>query len=331
MNSMKKIVLTFDYEPFLGAKSGSAKKCILDPTEALRVIMTKYNAKAIFFVDVLYLLNLRKYPILKNTYEELINQLKMLHQEGHYIFPHIHPHWLDASYLENKNEFSLTNLTSYSLASLQNSQIKKLFQESIQFLKDLGVSYDKWGYRAGGWCIQPFGLYKDIFLSEKIRYEFSVLPGYKNDNPNQAFDFSMIKENEPYFFSDLVEINNTSGDFIEFPISTIQINAISGFKDKLVRKYLWKTNDRGFGDGKSAQTAALKSNFIDREMISLDILTIAKLSGYKKYLKKQTYMHWISHPKMFTRHGLKMFDNFLDFASTNFDVIYDFKKMIPKK
>ena len=331
MNKEKKILLTFDYEPFLGAKSGSAKKCILEPTNALQSIINKYSVKAIFFVDILYLLNLKKHTELNNDFEDITNQLKTLYLEGHYIFPHIHPHWLDAVYLKSKSEFSLENLSLYSLANLSSYQIKNLFKESIQFLKDIGVSYNEWGYRAGGWCIQPFSLFKDTFLSEKIRYEFSVLPGYKNDNSYQAFDFSITTKNEPYFFSDNVERNVDTGDFIEFPISAIQFNRMDNFKDRLIRKYLWKTNDRGFGDGISAQTAALKSNFINREMISIDLLTIAKLIGYKKYLSNNNYMHWISHPKMFTRHGLKMFDNFLHFASTNFDIIYDFEKMIPEK
>lgn len=327
--SKKDILLTFDYEIFLGAKSGSAKKCILEPTEALRVILNKYNAKAVFFVDILYILNLKKYPELESKFIAITDQLKTLHAEGHYVFPHIHPHWLDSVYLPDKKEFSLSNVSNYSLAKLEKEQIENLFIQSINFLKSLGVNYSKWGYRAGGWCIQPFNLFKDIFISEEIAYEFSVLPGYKNNDEDLAFDFSMITKVIPYFFADTVEIPDEKGPFVEFPISTIKFNQCDVFEDKLVRKYLWKMNDRGWGDGTSAQTDSLSSIFADKEMISVDTLTIAKLGVYKKHLTKETYMHWISHPKMFTKHGLKTFDRFLNYGHSKFTINYDFKKMIP--
>ncbi|HKC68009.1 MAG TPA: hypothetical protein VKG26_07245 [Bacteroidia bacterium] len=329
MNSFKNVLLTFDYEPYLGAKSGSADKCILQPTNALKGILAKYNAKAIFFVDILYLINLKKHAELNKDFIAVINQLKQLFNEGHYIFPHIHPHWLDAIYLPEKKQFSLTNLSRYSLAKLDQQQIETLFKQSISFLNDTGIIYPAWGYRAGGWCIQPFNLFKDILISENIIYEFSILPGYKNDNPSQFFDFSSITINKPYYFQDWVDKEDKKGCFIEFPISTIEFNKIDLLKDKLLRKYLWKTNDRGWGDGTSAQTTSLKSDFINREMISIDILTKTKLKRYKKYLINQNYMHWISHPKMFTKHGLKTFDAFLEFGVANFNLVFDFKKMIP--
>ncbi len=330
MKPERKIVFTFDYEPYLGLQSGSATKCILEPTEALRVLLNKHKAKGIFFVDVLYIQNLKKQKEHAGDYTRIVQQLTDLNDEGHYIFPHIHPHWLDAIYLENKKEFSLPDLTHYSLANLKTAQIQNLFTEAIRFLKEIGITHEKWGYRAGGWCIQPFSLFKDIFIKENITYEFSVLPGYKNTNSNQAFDFSRIKECNPYFFSELIEKPEDKGPFVEFPISTIQFNSLIRFRDRLVRKYLWKTNDRGWGDGISAQTALLKSNSAGFEMVSIELLTLAKLSTYKKYLKNSEYMHWISHPKMFTKHGLKTFDSFLNFATNNFNPIFDFIEMIPK-
>lgn len=329
MSQTKKILLTFDYEPFLGKRSGTAEMCMLKPVGALRTILNKYNVKAVFFVDVLYLLNLKKHSELNKDYTAITNQLKTLYAEGHYIFPHIHPHWLDAVYLGNKKEFSLSDLSRYSLAKLPKSNIKILFEDSIRCLMDIGISYSKWGYRAGGWCIQPFSLFKDIFISENIGFDFSVLPGYKNENPNQTFDFSSVTKNKPYLFSDFIEKPDDKGAFIEFPISTIRFTQVTKMKDKIVRKYLWKTGDKGWGDGMSAQTAALKFNLNNQEMISIELLNKSKLSGYKQYLKNEEYMHWISHPKMFTKHGLKTFDEFLEFAISNFDLTYDFHKMIP--
>ncbi len=105
MKATRELLLTYDYEPFLGIKSGSAEKCALEPTEALRAVMNRYRAKAIFFVDTLYLLNLKKQPEFEKSFLAIAKQLKEMHNEGHYIFPHIHPHWLDAAYIAGKRTF----------------------------------------------------------------------------------------------------------------------------------------------------------------------------------------------------------------------------------
>ncbi|MBI4947152.1 MAG: hypothetical protein HY840_12225 [Bacteroidetes bacterium] len=328
MKLSKKILLSFDYEPYLGAKSGTAARCLLQPTNALRTILNKYNAQSVFFVDILYLLNLKKYSESNNDITAIIDQLKTLYAEGRYIFPHIHPHWIDAVYLEDKKEFSLNDLSHYSLNKLKKDKINSLFAESIKFLQEIGISYTKWGYRAGGWCIQPFSLIKDIFIAKDVYFDFSVLPGYKNIHVDQAFDYSMVTWNAPYWFSDAVETQDVKGAFIEFPIYTIKISQIAETKDRFVRKYLWKIGDRGWGDGISAKTSAHTIIF-DKEMMAIEILNISKLRGYKEYVQNEEYMHWLSHPKMFTRHGLKMFDRFLKYAENNFDLIFDFHEMIP--
>jgi hypothetical protein len=331
LKAKKQILLTFDYEPFLGKRSGTADKCIIEPTNALRLILNKYNAKAVFFVDVLFLQKAAAYPELKNDYQKTVNQLLDLYKEGHYIFPHIHPHWLDAVYIKENNQFDLSNLSRYSLSSFPANEVDNLFRKAVGFLKEIGISYSLWGYRAGGWCIQPFSLFKNAFNENNILYEFSVLPGHKNESADQHFDFSGITKDTPYFFSDAVESPDANGVFTEFPISTISFDPFTEFRDKLLRKYLWKTGDRGWGDGLSAHTAALKTNAQKKEMISIDVLTSAKLGAYKKYLNVFNYMHWISHPKMFTKHGLKTFDRFLAEAERRFELEFDFKKTIPQK
>jgi hypothetical protein len=329
MLSNKNILLTFDYEPFLGKRSGTIDKCIIEPTNALRNILCKYNAKAVFFVDVLFVEKLRNIPELKADYEKIANQIQFLYLEGHYIYPHIHPHWLDAIYTGN-GEFDLSNLKKYSMGSLQNKDVKKLFNIAFNILDDIGISYVDWGYRAGGWCIQSFKTFKQVFESHNIKFEFSVLPGYKCNSIVQSFDYSSVKIVTPYSFSNYVENVDIDGEFVEFPISTIQISDGNLFFDRLVKKILWKKGDRGFGDGLSAETASLKTNSFNREMVSLDILNISKVGIYKNFLKNNDYMHWISHPKMFTKHGLKVFDKFLTHATSNYIVNFDFVNMYKK-
>lgn len=49
----KQILFTFDYELFLGSKSGSVKNCMLEPTKNVVAILNKNNVKGIFLLTVL--------------------------------------------------------------------------------------------------------------------------------------------------------------------------------------------------------------------------------------------------------------------------------------
>ena len=331
MKQTKNILLTFDHEPFLGARTGSLEKCMIEPLGALMQLFIRHKVKTVFFVDVLCLIHFEKQNASKDIVKKIKDQLINLYSEGHFIFPHLHPHWLDSVYIKEEKQFDLSNLTKYSLSKLTPEEIEKLFSQAINYLNDLGIHHTEWGYRAGGWCIQPFHLYKKIFTRNNITSDFSVLPGYKNQNKDQAFDYSNVSFRDPYFFSDQVELADEKGSFIEYPISTTSISPIASFKDKLYRKYLWNKGDKGWGDGLSAQTGELRSNNSNEEMVSIDILNIVKFKGYKNYLKKHDFMHWISHPKMLTKHGLKTFDSFLSFANSNYDIESNFHEMLPAK
>ena len=99
------IYLTYDYELFFGSPTGSAEKCIVEPTEHIRKIAKDTGVKMVFFVDVGYLIRLDHY---KNTFNQakldfelVITQIKMLVDEGHDCQLHIHPHWEDCVYTEN--------------------------------------------------------------------------------------------------------------------------------------------------------------------------------------------------------------------------------------
>src|SRR4051812_11803887 len=96
----KKLLLTFDYELFLGVQSGKVDDCLIKPTNLLLSIMEEAKVKSIFFVDSVYLMRLKKQAETVEEcqvdYEKITKQIRELIKKGHYVFPHIHPHWLDA-------------------------------------------------------------------------------------------------------------------------------------------------------------------------------------------------------------------------------------------
>ena len=163
----KKLLLTFDYELFLGDSSGSVSNCMIIPTTKILEILKKFKIKAIFFVDLTYLNRLdnesKKYISVKNDYKEIKDQLLKIKSLGHYIFYHLHPHWLDAKYLCNKNEWDLSEKRKFSLNNLNDKEIHKVFFESKKILKNFKLDRQAKGFRAGGLYIQPFERIKSTF------------------------------------------------------------------------------------------------------------------------------------------------------------------------
>ncbi len=323
----KNILLTFDYEVYLGKKSGTLENCLLKPTQHLQAALNKYKVKAIFFVDTMGLQAYEKIAVHSSKINEVKAQLKELYNQGHYIFPHIHPHWLDAKIIRNSEQFDLGNTNRYALFSLDADMQKNLIENALNWFRSIEIDYEVWGYRAGGWAIQPFNLLAALFKKNQILHEFSVIPGYKNNNPFQFFDYSMVDNNYPYRFSNDVEIEDKSGEFIEYPITALPVQNIHKVASSLVLKYLWKKNDRGYGDGISSESANSITGSSHTMIASVDSLNKGNMSAYKRYLLKNNYIHFVSHPKMFTKHSLWCLETLLKWVSGRYATEYDYQKM----
>ena len=112
------IHLSFDYDLFFGTSSGSVDNSILKPTQLLINIARKHQVPFIFFVDAGYLWQLKNHIHIescKRDYDNIALQLIELKKQGHEIALHIHPHWEDSFFVENKWNI---NTTRYKLSTL---------------------------------------------------------------------------------------------------------------------------------------------------------------------------------------------------------------------
>lgn len=324
------VIFSFDYELYLGAKSGSVNKCLLEPTAELLKILQLYSAKAVFFIDTAWLVKLkevsREYDSARTDFDNVVGQMRNMAKAGHYLFPHLHPHWLDACYMLNINQWELKDITKYHFHALNNEQREMVFAKGISLLKEIVLpvlpDYSPCGYRAGGWSIEPFCDFEPFFRKYGIKYEFSKIG---NDLP-YAFTENMAK--------------NDKGEFIEFPISKVHIPALLMLYNRLPAKLLWIKGDRGAGDGVGAATGKSQGDKMQNsgsadskytEMVAIELLTRAKMPAYIKFLKNNSYMQFIAHPKMVSRHNLKMFKSFMDIAFRRYEVETDFMKMMPHR
>jgi hypothetical protein len=305
----KDIILTFDYEVFLG-KSGTIDKCILQPVNSLLDVLDKAGIKGVFFVDILHLVKLEE---VGNTtdFNKLKSNIQDLLKRGHFAELHIHPHWIDAVYNVEEKIWDLSENRFYKVSSLSKDQVRKVFSDGIELLSAIGKevigTYEIKSFRAGGLCIQPFSDFREVLLENNILIESSVAPGLKNEDPIQSFDFSNGCKYEPYKFSEdpLVEIE--SGPFTQYPLTLYKVS----FLDKIVSKL--KKDSAGnniFGDGESVKKNGYSNtSFLGRFKSSLFLFS---LDGdyYESILinrivkSKLETITFISHPKLLSKNSL---------------------------
>jgi len=339
----KNILFTFDYELFLGEKSGSVQKCMTDPTEKIISLLNRFHVKGIFFVDTSYLIRLREIEneSAKNDVHKIFRQLQQFVMDDHYIFPHIHPHWLDAVYDEKLNQWNLSNLSKYRFHAIQNSEREFLFSESMKILKEIispvKPDYKINSYRAGGWAIQPFDDFKRFFEKFGIENDFSVLPGFVKETTAQFFDFRKAPKKYIYRFENDVVRENLNGKYSEFSISSIDFSDLKTIFNRIFLKLNSRSaSHKIFGDGTSIQPemSGKYSSFthnrnFGKEMVAIENMNTVKLPLYISFVRKNAYMQFISHPKMLTPHNLSTFEKFLRKVFTEYDTETDFRKMNP--
>jgi hypothetical protein len=350
---MKKyLILTYDYELFLGRRSGSVAQCQIIPTETTLSILNKYGANAVFFTDTLQLVRLKQLAEIGNSraqedLEMLKEQFKKIILQGHYIYPHIHTHWLNAEYDATAHEWNLADVSKYRFHQCSAQEQNETFHQSLEVLKDMilpvkpGYRFD--GFRAGGWCIQPFDDFRNLFIEYGIKYEMSVLPQFYSFTNAQYFDFTHSPEKTFYRFEEDECIEKPGGRFIQLTVSSVPFTAWHRLLDRLWLKFsphLIKNNLPASGSGHASQPLqpqpSPRKQGYDvlqnlRQRIAVELLTPVSMPLYKSFLKQNEYMHFLSHPKMITRHHHRLFDRFLKEAYTRYEVVTDFKTFLKEK
>ncbi|MBS1764870.1 MAG: hypothetical protein JSS90_07900 [Bacteroidetes bacterium] len=344
----KQILITFDYELFLGNRSGSIENCLFSPTDQILEVIEKRGAKAIFFVDTTHLLTLKKhaekYDACSKDLERVSAHIASISKRGHEVFPHLHPHWLDSEYLPQTNEWKLTKTDKYRFYHLTEAERNEVFDGSVELLKKIinpvNPSYQLDGYRAGGWCIQPFSVFEPYFRKHSIKYDFSVLGKFYLFSNAQYFDFSEAPQSSVYKFNSDIVKEESGGAFTELNISSIYISKQTQFLDKVFHKFYYKlTGDHSFNRGEGQIAVKIDPSLVKPqttghdilnsswERVAIELMSQVKLPAYKDFLRQNDYMHFISHPKMLNKHNIRIFDKFLSFATENYQVETDFRKI----
>mgnify|MGYP002521424246 CR=1 FL=1 len=233
---MKTLILSIDYEVFLGERTGDVEEVLINPTYRLMDILNKNGSKMTVFWDVLHYYQLCKNrdlsPKLFREKTLVENQIRELVRQGHDVQMHIHPHWLDAKYEDGHWIFDYSRFSIHKLSSVHDKDdintvigcltlAKSIMEEVIRPIKP---DYKVKAYRAGGYLIEPFETLREVFLELGIEVDSSTCPGSKNDCIPYPFDFRGYPTQTPYRYSQSPCCIDKNGVFIEYPIKIFKLS-----------------------------------------------------------------------------------------------------------
>jgi hypothetical protein len=274
-----------------------------------------------------------KYAEAKADLNLIKNQIVDLANRGHYVYNHLHPHWLDAKYLEEENQWDLSNTSKYSFLALTEEERGFVFDKTMTLLRDILKGSRNQpvpdGFRAGGLYIQPFSVFEPYFKKHGIKYDFSVLIGVKgqlDDNSNE-FDFSAVKDNSYHFLNE-VEAENKDGAYSEFALRPLTMPFFVRMWNGFVhRVYLMRNDYKKYGDGIAFRNKVFRSQwkpFASVETFSVELLNEVKLPLYISEAEHSDYLHLLSHPKLVSEYNIRIFNNFLNRVTSTDEVVFDF-------
>lgn len=316
----EKIVLTFDYELFLGRSSGSVENCLIAPTKEILRRIREHSATALFFVDATYLRLIEASD--KQAYSKVAGQIEEMVGSGCEVGLHLHPHWLDATRSEG-GAWSLEDVARYRLHTLDAVELRKVFSGSLESLwravgrADSACRIDT--FRAGGWCLQPFSALGGLFKDFGIEYDFSVTAGlYKNSLPGHFYDYRNAPQDRAVWrFTDDPCVPRSDGMFIEVPVTA--------FKASLASLIVNNRRIRGqkiFGDGQGVSRGRLRELagklFATKSLrqLTLDMCSRELLETSLRCTSGPSLRVFASHPKIFSPVSLENLDFLLQRYAT---------------
>lgn len=310
-----KVYLSFDYELYFGASSGSANKCILEPTQQLLNMAEKHGIYLNFFVDSGYLLALEKYskryPSVAYEKQQVYKQLIQLSEAGHDCQLHIHPHWEDSYY--DGNGWKM-NTERYRLDHFSDVQMQEIITSYFDITKEISGKAPI-AYRAGGWCLPPWEKVQQTFKKLGIWIDSTVYEKGFIDDGQIKFDFRKAPSTDQWMFEKNPVEPDPIGYFLELPISSVHLSPIF-FWNLYIKGRLNRSLHKTIGDGVSmAQPGAKKKVLTSstQQALSCDgYYASLLLREYNRRSKLQDdTMVVIGHPKAQTVFSLQKLEEFI--------------------
>lgn len=319
------VIITLDYELFLGEKTGSVENCLIKPMSDLCKIADKYGFKYVIFADAAYLLRLTqlkgKDTFLDECYEKTANNLRMLSEKGHEIELHFHPQWLYSKWDGNSKTWEMDR-THYKLSDMPAEDLNLYFPSAKKLLEHI-IGDDKKiiAFRAGGFCLSPFSPFEKMFDENEIFIDSSVARKSFVKSSVHRYDYRHIPKDIVYSFKEDICKKDTSGKRIEVSISSNKWRSLT-YMLKIRKKLQSFKPNFAYRDGASIVDHPNRSTINKRlrklftsytALASIDTETsmlLFEIFEKAKSHSEQTFVA-IGHPKNVTDLSLHNFEEFI--------------------
>lgn len=329
------IIITLDYELFLGKNTGSVENCLIRPMKDLCMLANKFGFKYVLFVDAAYLLRLNQLCDLDKTIAEqyrcVTENIKDLSDAGHDIELHFHPQWLYSKWDVVTHSWEMDR-EHYKLSDMPEEDLKFYLPAAKDLLeKIVGTGKGITAFRAGGFCIDPYEPYEQLFDKMGIRIDSSVARNSVVKSPIHSYDYSTVPKDIIYRFENNIKKKNDNGSHVEVSISSMKWSSLSYLV--FVRRFLHRYDPSyAYKDGESIVDKPHQGLFKKRlnkifkpyvSLASIDTAASELLPVIFKNAKKRKDKSFviIGHPKNVTDASLRNFENFLNSIHQECDFI----------
>ena len=314
-------MITLDYELFFGEVSGTVRRCLIEPTEALLGLARRRACRMVFFVDAGMLFRMeQQYKTNKDVagdFDLVRRQLSQIVADGHDIQLHIHPHWEDSRW--NGTKWTM-DTHRYRLHAFSLEDIKGIVTKYREALVDASGYTEICAYRAGGWALQPFEQLSIALKENGISIDSSVMPGMHLADAELGFDFRNAPHVGAWRFTEDPNVPVPNGEFLEIPISS----TIAPLRTKLssaISKRFGPAHHATFGDGYAVNARSTSHTIGKLRRLLVEEPTAVTLDGYKAVLLERAYREHrtrglstfviIGHPKGLTPFAVERVEYFL--------------------
>ncbi len=311
------LILSLDYELFFGPRHGSPQRCLVEPCHALLKVTDRVAGKLAFFVDAGYLCKLEEHArtsaSARQEAHQVFGHLEALSRAGHELHLHIHPHWEDTRRSEHGWQFDLKRYALHSFPAAQIDDIVKRYKDAIARFVGADAVF---GYRAGGWVVQPFDALAPALRAHGIWLDSSVFPGGLTQDSTHSIDFRRSPDKDHWRFDTDPLTEASQGYFLEIPIASMRV-APWAYWGLAMRKLAGGERHRPWGNG--AAIALGKRDFASKLLwhttsaVSIDGPKAGWLeSAYREHRQKGRECFVVmGHPKALTAYSIDCLQRFL--------------------
>jgi len=304
-----------DYELFF-QKSGSIQKCLIEPTDALLEFADRVGLRITFFIDAGMLCRMEQLapeqPTLEADLARVKSHISSIAGAGHEIGLHIHPHWEDTQFVDAAWDFTSTR---YKLDHFGDDEIGDIVERYTRVLNELCDGNVR-AYRAGGFCIEPFGRLRSSLLRQGITVDSSVVPGLRIEDPDKGVDFTSAPDKSWWYFDGSPANPEEAGEFVEIPV-TRQVLPFSHYWLRALARILGRQPAAVSGDGMSK---AIGRKEVIRRLtgrgrvseLSVDAPKASGLNANGIVRSDRRVWHVMGHPKLLGQPSFDALEKFID-------------------